>query len=47
MALVVLEQGDDEETKALAQAVIDTQEAEIAQMRSILEQLGVEPPVAE
>jgi uncharacterized protein (DUF305 family) len=47
MALVVLERGDDEETKALAQAVIDTQEAEIAQMRSILEQLGVEPPVAE
>jgi uncharacterized protein (DUF305 family) len=44
MAEVVLEQGDDEETRAMAQAIIDAQEAEIAEMRGMLERLGVEPP---
>jgi uncharacterized protein (DUF305 family) len=47
MARVVLEQGDDEETRAMAQAVIDVQEAEIAEMRTMLERMGVEAPAAE
>ena len=46
MARVELEQGADEETRAMAQAIIDAQEAEIAEMRTMLERMGVEPPAA-
>ena len=44
MARIELEQGDDDETKAMAQAVIDAQEKEIAEMRTMLERMGVEAP---
>jgi uncharacterized protein (DUF305 family) len=44
MARIELEQGDDEETKAMAQAVIDAQEQEIEEMRAMLERMGVEAP---
>ena len=47
MARVELEQGQDEETRAMAQAIIDAQEAEIAEMRTMLERMGLEPPAAE
>ncbi len=47
MSRALLEQTDDPEVEAMAQAVIATQEAEIASMRSMLERMGVEnPPVA-
>ena len=46
MAKVELEQGDDEGTRALAQKVIDAQEAEIAEMTALLKAMGVEPPAA-
>lgn len=46
MARVELEAGEDEETKAMAQEIIDAQEAEIAEMRTMLERMGVEPPAA-
>ena len=46
MARVELEQGQDEETKAMAQEIIDAQEAEIAEMRTMLERMGVEAPAA-
>lgn len=45
MARVELAQGgDDEETRAMAQQIIDSQEAEIAEMRAMLERMGVELP---
>jgi uncharacterized protein (DUF305 family) len=40
MARVLLEQSDDAEVAALAQVVIDTQEAEIAAMKAMLARLG-------
>jgi uncharacterized protein (DUF305 family) len=43
MALVELEHGDDEPTRILAQQIIDAQEREIAEMKEMLRQLGVEP----
>ncbi len=46
MARVELEQGEDEATKAMAQEIIDAQEAEIAEMRTMLEGMGVELPAA-
>jgi uncharacterized protein (DUF305 family) len=46
MARVELEQGADEETRTMAQEIIDAQEAEIAEMRTMLERMGVEPPAA-
>ena len=46
MARVELEQGTDEETRTMAQEIIDAQEAEIAEMRTMLERMGVEPPAA-
>ncbi len=47
MARVELAQGDDEETRAMAQAIIDAQEGEIARMRAMLVRMGVEAPAAE
>lgn len=47
MAEVELKMGKDEATKAMAQDMIDAQKAEIAEMRSMLEGMGVEPPPAE
>ena len=44
MARIELEQGDEEETRAMAQKVIDAQEKEIADMRAMLERMGVEAP---
>ena len=46
MARVELEQGQDEETRAMAQEIIDAQGAEIAEMRSMLERMGVEASAA-
>ena len=46
MARIEVEQGQDEETRAMAQVIIDLQEAEIAEMRTMLERMGVEPPAA-
>ena len=46
MAMVELEQGQDDATKAMAQEIIDAQETEIAEMTAMLEAMGVEPPAA-
>ena len=44
MSRALLKETDDPEVEAMAQAVIATQEAEIASMRSMLERMGVEGP---
>lgn len=44
MAVVELEHGKDEETRAMAQQIIDAQEQEIAQMKAMLERMGVAVP---
>ncbi len=46
MALVELEMGQDDATKAMAQEIIDAQEAEIAEMTAMLEAMGVGVPAA-
>ncbi len=46
MARIVIEQGQDEETKAVAREIIEDQEEELAKMRAILQRLGVEAPAA-
>lgn len=46
MARVEIEQGTDEETRSMAQEIIDAQEAEIAEMKTMLARMGVEVPVA-
>ena len=46
MARVEVEQGQDEETRAMAQAIIDAQEKEIADMQAMLERMGVQAPAA-
>lgn len=46
MARVELDQGTDEETRTMAQEIIDAQEAEIAEMREMLTRMGVDAPAA-
>ena len=46
MSRALLVETDDPEVQAMAEAVIATQEAEIASMRAMLERMGVEPPPA-
>lgn len=44
MARVELKKGNDEGTRAMAEKVIAAQEAEIAEMRDMLETVGVAAP---
>lgn len=44
MATTELEQGDDPETRTLAQRIIDAQKQEIADMKAMLARLGVKAP---
>ncbi len=42
MAKVELEIGSDEQTKKMAQSMIDDQEAEIEEMRAMLKEMGID-----
>lgn len=44
MAVVALDHGDDPTTRRLAEQIIAAQEQEIAAMKDMLRQLGIEPP---
>lgn len=44
MAKVELEHGDDDATREMAEKIIAAQESEIAQMKSMLQAMGVETP---
>ena len=44
MAKAELEQGEDPETQEMAEKIIAAQEQEIAEMKAMLERLGVEAP---
>ena len=46
MSRALLAETDDPEVEAMAQAVIATQEAEIATMRAMLVRMGIEGPTA-
>lgn len=46
MARVELEQGQDEETRTMAQEMINSQQKEIDEMRAMLDRMGVEAPAA-
>ena len=41
MARVELDQGDDEETRAMAEKIIEAQEKEIEELQAMLERMGV------
>lgn len=44
MAKVELKHGSDAETREMAQQIIDAQKDEIAEMRAMLQRMGVEAP---
>lgn len=44
MAQVELANGDDEETRALAEKIIEAQKAEIEEIKGMLERMGVAAP---
>ncbi|HWL55440.1 MAG TPA: DUF305 domain-containing protein [Paracoccus sp. (in: a-proteobacteria)] len=44
MAEVELEHGSDAETRKMAEQIIDAQKGEIAEMREMLQRMGVEAP---
>jgi len=46
MAKVELEHGDDDATREMAEKIIAAQEVEIAEMKSMLQAMGVEAPAS-